>query len=260
MFVRNEDFRSFLRHYPLVSIIVAINLIIFLIVNLLPPPIGGLSGNISSFLIEWNGGIAQGQYWRLITPIFLHVGFTHVLFNSFWTVLFAPALERILGKWKFVIAYLGAGVIGNIATYYLQGPQVVSLGASGAIFGLFGIYIYMVLFRKDLIDRPSKQIVIWIVIFSVITTFLTPGVNIVAHLFGFIGGLLIGPPLLARVPQNFSWQSAIVKRRGSYQDTEVTFNPNRWQRHRKRKDITKKIIWGLIALFVLFGIISMIFR
>lgn len=260
MFVRNEDFRSFLRHYPVVSIIVAINLLIFLIVNLLPPPIGGLMGSISSSMIEWHGGIAQGQYWRLITPIFLHVGFSHVLFNSFWTVLFAPALERILGKPKFVFAYLAAGVIGNIATYYLLNPQTLSLGASGAIFGLFGIYIYMVLFRKDLVDGPSKQIIIWIAVFAVITTFLTPGVNIIAHLFGLIGGLLLAPPLLARVPQNFSWQSTVTARRGHYQDTDVTFNPNRWQNSRRRKDIAKKIIWCLIALFVLFGILSMIFR
>ncbi|HET7579389.1 MAG TPA: rhomboid family intramembrane serine protease [Bacillales bacterium] len=260
MFVRNEDFRSFLRHYPLVSIIIAINLIIFLAVNLLPSPIGRPGGTITTFMVEWHGGIEQGQYWRLITPIFLHIGFSHVLFNSFWTVLFAPALERILGKWKFVVAYLGTGIIGNIATYYLLDPRTLSFGASGAIFGLFGIYIYMVLFRKDLIDRPSSSIVIWIAVFAVITTFFTQGVNIVAHLFGLIGGLLLGPPLLSRVPQNFSWQPSVIKPRKHYQDTEVTFNPNRWRKRKKRNDLGKKIIWGLFALFILLGIVSMFFR
>jgi membrane associated rhomboid family serine protease len=253
MFIRNEDFRSFLRHYPIVSWIIGINLFIFLIVHF------RLTGGYLYFqMLDINFRVAQGEYWRLITPIFLHEGFAHVLFNSFSTVLFAPALERILGKWKFIVVYLGAGIIGNLATFFLEPPNYASLGASGAIFGLFGAYVYIVLFRKDLIDRANSQLIVTMVVFALIMTFFSSGINILAHLFGLIGGLLLAPPLLSRVPLNYSWQP--VARRGHYQDTEVTFDPTRWQKRQKRQEIAKKIVWGLLALFVLFGIIGMIVR
>lgn len=253
MFIRNEDFRSFLRHYPIVSWIVGINLLIFLIVHF------RLAGGYLYFqMLDINYRVAQGDYWRLVTPIFLHEGFAHVLFNSFSTVLFAPALERILGKWKFIVVYLGAGIIGNLATFFLEPPNYASLGASGAIFGLFGVYVYIVLFRKDLIDRANSQLIVTMVVFALVMTFFSSGINILAHLFGLIGGLLLAPLLLSRVPLNYSWQPAAS--RGHYQDTEVTFDPNRWRKRQKRQDIAKKIVWGLLALFVLFGIIAMIVR
>ncbi|HET7657311.1 MAG TPA: rhomboid family intramembrane serine protease [Bacillales bacterium] len=257
MFARNEDFRSFLRNYPIVSIIIAINLLVFLIVRFMPH-----YGYILYYkMVQFNPKIEEGQYWRLVTPIFLHKGFAHVLFNSFWTVLFAPALERILGKLKFVIAYLGAGIIGNIATYFLfQSPNVISFGASGAIFGLFGIYIYMVWSRKDLIDRPSSQIVIWIVIFSIITTFFASDVNVIAHLFGLIGGLLLAPPLLSGVSHGFDWQPSVVPVRSRNRRNKAVFNPDRWRRRKARGDIGKKILWGFLILFIVLGVISMIFQ
>jgi rhomboid protease GluP len=195
MFVRTEDFRSFLRYYPVVSFIIFFQMIIFIwtAFSFLP---------FSSFLLSKGIGsnlwIAYGEYWRLVTPIFFHGGFGHVFFNSFSLVLFGPALEQILGKTKFVIAYLGAGIIANVAIYLLEGPGYTHLGASGAIFGLFGIYVYMVYLRKDLIDSTNSQIVLTILVIGLIMTFVSPNVSVLGHIFGLIGGLILAPPLLSK--------------------------------------------------------------
>lgn len=251
MFVRHESFSAFLRNYPVTSSLIAINLLVFLLIHLLPAPVGGEIGFLFQKMVGWNGGIAEGEYWRLITPIFLHFGVAHVLFNSFSLVLFAPALERILGKIKFLIAYLGSGVIANIATFWLEPPSYLYLGASGAVFGLFGIYVYMVLFRKDLMDAASAQIVITILVISLIMTFIGSNINILGHLFGLIGGLLLAPPLLAGIPLYYSWQPQVAPRR-----TKGTFDPNRWQKKRRNRRLVRMGLWTVFAVLILLGLLS----
>src|SRR5690625_5296378 len=138
--------------------------------------------------------------------MFLHAGLMHTLFNSFALVLFGPALEQMLGKFKFIIAYIGAGFIGNLATY-LVAPTAfyVHVGASGAIYGLFGFYIFMVFFRKHLIDPGNAQIVITISVIGAIMTFLRPGINIYAHVFGFLGRLGLASLLSPNLPPLSPW-------------------------------------------------------
>jgi rhomboid protease GluP len=193
MFIRTESFRQFLRLYPIISALVAIHLVVWLLVNFFP------GGNILLNLgIGFNYGIAQGEYWRLVTPIVFHAGVGHVLFNSFSLVLFGPYLERLLGKISFLFTYFGAGVLANVATYFLHPPQYLHLGASGAIFGLFGVYVYMVLNRKELIDRANSQIVMTILVIGMIMTFMNANINIIGHIFGLIGGAAMAPVVLRK--------------------------------------------------------------
>lgn len=193
MFLRTErSIKQFYSYYPVVSILVIINIVLWLMTDLLRLKIGytiydfGIGHNLSIHL--------YGEYWRLITPIFLHAGLGHLIFNCFALVIFGPALERMIGKIKFIIVYLIMGIGGNIGTFLIDPTSPIPhLGASGAIYGLFGIYMFMVLFRKDLIDPVNAQIVKTIFIIGLIMTFLTPNVNIAAHLFGFISGFALGP-------------------------------------------------------------------
>ena len=134
----------------------------------------------------------EGEYWRLFTPIFMHGGFTHVLFNSFSLVLFGPALERLLGKGTFLLIYLVSGVLANVATLLLEPLTYVHVGSSGAIFGLFGYYISMILFRKHMLSQQNSQIILIICALSLIMTFIQPNINITAHIFGLLGGFLLG--------------------------------------------------------------------
>ncbi len=202
MFFRTESFQQFLKFYPIVSIIVGINLGLWLLTEFLPIPffesIRAL-GVGNNFLIEVNN-----EYWRVVTAIFFHYGLFHALFNSFSLVLFGPPLERMLGKVKFIILYVGAGVIGNLATFWLGHIFLQHAGASGAVFGIFGAYLFIIFFRKHLIDYQSKQIIVVILVIALIMTFIRPGINEFAHIFGLIGGFALAN-LLIPEKRNTRW-------------------------------------------------------
>jgi len=258
VFIRTErSVKEFFSLYPVVSIIIIINILLWGIIDFLQLPIGrviysiGIGHNLSIHLF--------GEYWRLVTPIFLHAGFAHLIFNSFALVLFGPALELMLGRFKFIISYLIMGIAGNVGTYIINPTSnIPHLGASGAIYGLFGIYIFMIFFRKHLIDHTNAQIVRTIFIIGLVMTFLTPGINIAAHVFGFIGGFALGPIILGNA-QPF----AIARHRRfetTENDNEIKFNPSRWK---KKFPIPKKliinIIWIAFGILVLFGLFSKFF-
>lgn len=188
MFTRTENLREFLRFYPVVSIIVCIHLALYLLTVLPIFPNYWFFENFSGV----NLYIMEGEYWRLITPTFMHSGFSHMLFNSFSLVLFGPALERMIGGGRFLFVYLLSGIIANVATLLLEPLTYTHVGSSGAIFGIFGYYIAITIFRKHMLTKQNSQIIITLSIVSLIMTFLQPNINITAHLFGLLGGFLLG--------------------------------------------------------------------
>ncbi|WP_174615745.1 rhomboid family intramembrane serine protease [Virgibacillus ihumii] len=251
MFIRTErSIKEFKQFYPIVSTLVIIHLVLWLICDFLQLP-------FAVQLESWGSGnnyyIYQGQYWRLITPIFLHAGLTHALFNSFALVLFGPALEQMLGKYKFILAYFTAGIAGNIATFLLGPPIYISVGASGAIYGLFGIYMFMVAFRKHLIDQNNSQIIVVIFVIGAVMTFIQPGVNVYAHVFGFIGGFAIAPLVLTNTRPFSPWRNKRYKNNDGIQ-----FDPNRWKKRRIPKSVYKYAFWTFLAILVLFGLLGRI--
>ncbi|MBP3040194.1 rhomboid family intramembrane serine protease [Bacillaceae bacterium Marseille-Q3522] len=188
MFVRTESFKQFIRFYPVVSLIVFLNIILYILTVLPIFP--------NSYFLQMFAGvniyIREGEIWRLLTPIFLHNNFMHMLFNSFSIVLFAPSLERMLGKWRFLLVYIGTGIFANLATLLLKPATYVHVGSSGAIFGLFGFYLSILLLRKYVISRNNSQFLVMIIAISFIMTFLQPNINVTAHFFGLISGFLFG--------------------------------------------------------------------
>lgn len=194
MFTRTESFRDFIRLYPVVSLIILIHILLYIVTSIPVLP--------NRFLFELLSGvnlfIVEGEYWRLITPIFMHAGFAHLLFNSFSLVLFGPALEQLLGKTKFILLYLSTGIAANIATLTLEPLTYTHVGSSGAIFGLFGFYIAIVVFKKAMLSKENSQTIMTIAVIGLIMTFLQSNINITAHIFGFIAGFLIGAGLYKR--------------------------------------------------------------
>ncbi|GAB2555797.1 rhomboid family intramembrane serine protease [Gracilibacillus alcaliphilus] len=250
MFIRTEGFKGFLHFYPIVSAIIILQVSVWLFTTFVPE-----WGQWLYYLgVGINLGIEQGEYWRLVTPIFLHGGFAHLAFNSFSLILFAPALEQMLGKFKFIVAYLITGIAANILTYIIEpNPLYAHVGASGAIFGLFGLYMFMIFFEKQLIDPQSARLIFLISIIGLVMTFLRPNINIAGHIFGFIAGFALGPIILKNV-------TAFVPRpirRKAVPEGQVGFDPNRWNKKQYRfQPYLKKIIFGFFILLVVLGLLG----
>lgn len=186
MFIRRENFKQYISFYPVVSTLLAINLIVYLI-TLIP----GLGDEVFWRGMSVNGLIAQGEWWRVVTSMFLHGGFTHVLFNMFSLFIFGPELERFTGKVRFLTIYFLSGVVGNLTAFMMYDAYYASVGASGAIFGMIGAFGALVYYTRHLFPQ-LKQVILPIIVISVIMTFLSPNINIAAHLGGLVAGFLIG--------------------------------------------------------------------
>lgn len=186
MFTRRESFSEYIRFYPMVTTLLVLNISIFLIT--LIPFIGG---EIRFAGMGINYLITNGEWWRLLTPMFLHAGITHILFNMFSLFVFGPELEKVCGKIRFFTLYMLAGIFGNVATYFLKEPNYAHVGASGAIFGIFGAFGALIYYTKKSIPE-LRQIVLPIIVISLVMTFLQPGINATAHVAGLIVGFLIG--------------------------------------------------------------------
>ena len=129
-------------------------------------------------------GVATGEYWRLLTGEFLHGGPLHLAFNMIALYMFGPAAERALGTARFVAAYLTMAVAASTLVYVLNGPPTV--GASGAIFGLFGlVFVLMIKIGQDV-----RSLLVLLVLNGLIS--LQANISWQAHLGGFLAGIFLG--------------------------------------------------------------------
>ncbi|MER1934960.1 MAG: rhomboid family intramembrane serine protease, partial [Priestia megaterium] len=120
-----------------------------------------------------------------------HLSFSHLLFNSFSLFLLGPGAERILSSYKFLLFYLTCGFLGNIVTFLTQSSFYSHVGASGAIFGLLGFYLYLVIKQKHMLSQSNQQIIVVFLIIGLLSGLLTPRTNNTAHFVGGIAGFLL---------------------------------------------------------------------
>jgi rhomboid protease GluP len=137
---------------------------------------------------KFNPYIYDGEWWRFITPIFLHIGFLHLAMNTLALYFLGPAVERIFGNTRFLFIYLFAGISGVIASFIFS-PNI-SAGASGAIFGCFGALLYFALIYPKLFFRTIGPSVIPVLIFNLIFGFTVSIIDNAGHLGGLAGGFL----------------------------------------------------------------------
>lgn len=131
-------------------------------------------------------GVAGGEYYRMVTSMFLHYGLVHLLLNMWALWVLGRDLERVLGPVRFLALYLLAGLGGSVAVYYFGQQDGLTAGASGAIFGLFGA-IFVILKR---LGRDTSAVVP-ILVLNLIFTFAVPGISAAGHLGGLVWGAVV---------------------------------------------------------------------
>ncbi len=141
------------------------------------------------------------EYYRIFTCLFLHFGITHLLNNMVLLGALGWNLELEIGKVRFVIIYFASGIIGNIVSLFynltLEQPAV-SAGASGAIFGLMGALLYVVIANRGRLGRLSGRGMLVMVILSLYFGLTSTGVDNLAHIGGLVSGFLLAVLLYRR--------------------------------------------------------------
>jgi len=138
--------------------------------------------------------VSEGEYWRLLLPIFIHVGIIHLLFNQLALLIFGRLNEYSYGKLQFLTIYIFSGLFANLLSYYIT-PFNISAGSSGGIFGIAGSYLSFLLFQKpkNLIDNKENLLGISIIISINLLYGLTDSkIDNWAHIGGLISGFIIG--------------------------------------------------------------------
>ncbi|MFX1314154.1 MAG: rhomboid family intramembrane serine protease [Promethearchaeota archaeon] len=173
-----------LKDAKITLILIFLNIGNFFIFNLVLP-----KEYILNFVQINRNIIYEFQYWRLITSIFLHADLLHLFSNMIALLLFGATIEnnQYVSKLEFTLIYFISGLIGNLFTLILLPIDAVSLGASGAIFGLIGSAFVIVATE----NRTLLPIAILYITYYIFASF-SPEINIWAHIFGLISGIVIG--------------------------------------------------------------------
>jgi membrane associated rhomboid family serine protease len=163
-----------------VRVLVALNVAAFLISS-------ARLSVIDRFALEPNQ-IAAGQYERLITAAFLHAGLLHIVFNMLGLYIVGPTLEAAIGRVRFIALYVMAALGGSVLSYLFSNPRIQGVGASGAIFGLFGAYFVIARSR-----RADTGGILAIIAINLVFSFADPLIDWRAH----VGGLVVGTVVAA---------------------------------------------------------------
>jgi len=182
--------------------LIAINVIVFLIDASMGGNLGNIFGGFGGPLVQagavYQPYVADGEWWQLITSAFLHLGLLHIGFNMCALYLFGPIMEDLYGHVEYLVIYLLCALGGSVLTILLT-PTQAAAGASGAIFGLFGVG-FMVWRRRHLVLNPMARAILsqvgTLLVLNLVITFTIPGISWTGH----VGGLLVGAAIGFLIP------------------------------------------------------------
>lgn len=196
---QRESFNKFASSIKITSkssvsiFIIALNILVFIIMVFAGLGFISFDGqDLYAWGANYRPAVVNGQWWRLLTNIFLHGGLMHLIFNMYGLLFVSIFLEPILGRAKFIIAYILCGLLASLASIWWH-PATLSVGASGAIFGLYGVLTALLTTNKA--DANSKKgLLINNAIFIGINLIIgfTGGIDNAAHIGGLLTGFIMG--------------------------------------------------------------------
>ncbi len=184
-----ENIKRFYRRGRISFIFVTIMILYFIFISL-----NGGTNNLEA-LVKYGAFfppyiVAYGQYYRFITSIFIHIGLSHLFFNSYALYAFGPQLERLLGPKKFLYFFILTGIGGNLITFFFN-FSYISAGASGSLFGIFGAFFYLIKKHREMVTPEGRKQILSLLGINLLLTFLVPSISITSHLGGFVIGFFL---------------------------------------------------------------------
>ncbi|WML40556.1 rhomboid family intramembrane serine protease [Neobacillus sp. OS1-2] len=162
----------------------------------------------TSTLIKYGAKVNQlilgGEWWRFITPIFLHIGFVHLAMNTLALYFLGLTVEKIFGSIRFLLIYLFAGFAGVMASFIFS--STLSAGASGAIYGCFGALLYFGVIYPKLFSRTMGMNLIIVLGINLVFSFSASGIDVAGHLGGLAGGFLAAGVVHFPKKKKLGWQ------------------------------------------------------
>ncbi|MFC6464443.1 rhomboid family intramembrane serine protease [Marinilactibacillus sp. GCM10026970] len=145
-------------------------------------------------LVQFGAKVNQliifGEWWRLITPVFLHIGFEHILFNGVLIYFLGIQVEDIFGHWRYFLLYMLSALAGNAASFAFN--QSISAGASTALFGLFGATLALPkLFPNNYSIKEMSKRFMALIIINLLFGIFSSGIDMAGHIGGIAGGYLL---------------------------------------------------------------------
>jgi membrane associated rhomboid family serine protease len=177
-----------LRDAPFTAAFIGICTLLFVAGALSPPA----QRAIFLHLAQFNAAISFGEWWRLFTSAFLHSSILHIGFNMYALLVFGPPLERPLGSLAFGMMCMASAAWGGAAAYFLTGPNTILVGASGAIFGVFGVWLYVsYLSRETPMGQEQFRSLMSLLAVNAFLSFAVPRISWQGHAGGLVAGIVV---------------------------------------------------------------------
>jgi rhomboid protease GluP len=175
--------------YKITSIIIVLNVMMGIVVA----ASGGFTiANLYSWGALWPPAVTyQNEWYRLVTSMLLHGNVFHLLMNMYVLVYIGGFMERFIGSFRYIALYVIAGITASLAVVYLGNSNVITVGASGSIFGIMGALFLMTFIQKDALPGPIIYQIRLLTLINLGITAFIPGISIFGHLGGLITGMII---------------------------------------------------------------------
>lgn len=173
-------------------LLIGINIVVFVVLEILGDT------EDASFMVNWGAAytpyILNGEWYRLLTCMFLHFGLHHLVNNMLMLLFMGDLLEGVVGKWRYLCICVGGGIVGNLVSLYVDmktGQYAVSAGASGVVFAVTGAIIVLMLRNTEYVRKDTIIRLILVTALMIYNGFETAGVDNAAHIGGILAGMVL---------------------------------------------------------------------